>query len=471
MKNLTLNATLAFVLMGAAGCSLIPQYQRPLAPVEDTWAAPVDGATTGADRVTWQAFFHDEPLRQLIGQALENNRDLQVATLNIEKARAEYRIARSDLLPSIDASGSGTATRLPGDVAPNGTTGTTHQYSVGVGFTAYELDLFGRVRSLNQQALESYFGTFEARRSVRLALIAEVASSYYQLQADQQLLAIARQTLTSQRDSYELVRNRYSLDVATELDLSQAESTVRIAEASEARYSRAVEQGKNALVLLVGKPLPSESFKAIELDALSVEENLQPGLPSALLGYRPDILAAEQALKAANANIGAARAAFFPSISMTTSAGSASSDLGHLFAGGQGAWSFVPSVNLPIFNWGRNQANLDVAKVNTSIEVANYQKAIQVAFREVSDALVARASLDTQLEAESQLVRANQHSYQLAEKRYEEGVDTYLNTLDAQRSLYSAQQTLVQTKLSRINNLVSLYKALGGGEVVRSQQL
>lgn len=471
MKKIFINTTLALVLMTATGCSLIPQYQRPQAPVDDKWAAPADAAATGADRVTWQAFFHDESLRQLIGQALVNNRDLQVATLNIEKARAEYRIARSNLLPSIDASGSGAATRLPGDVAPSGATGTTHQYSAGVGFTAYELDLFGRVRSLNQQALESYFATFEARRSVRLALIAEVAASYYQLQADQQLLAIARQTLTSQRGSYELVRNRYSMDVATELDLSQAESTVRIAEANEAGYSRSVEQDKNALVLLVGKPLPAESFTAIELDALSVEESLQPGLPSALLAYRPDILAAEHALKAANANIGAARAAFFPNISLTASAGSASSDLGQLFAGGQGGWSFGPSVNLPIFNWGRNQANLDVAKLNTSIEVANYQKAIQVAFREVSDALVARASLDTQLKAESLLVDANQRSYRLAEKRYQEGVDTYLNTLDAQRSLYNAQQTLVQTKLSRINNLVALYKALGGGEVLRSQPL
>ncbi|KPN87746.1 efflux transporter outer membrane subunit [Pseudomonas nunensis] len=464
MKNLVMNAALAFVLMSVNGCSLIPQYQRPQAPMDNNWAAPVDSSTTGADRVSWQAFFHDEALRQLIGQALESNRDLQVATLNIEKARAEYRITRSDLLPSIDASGSGNAARLPGDVAPSGVTGTTHQYSVGVGFTAYELDLFGRVRSLNQQALESYFATFEVRRGVRLALIAEVASSYYQLQADQQLLAIAGQTLTSQRDSYELVHNRYSLDVATELDLSQAESTVRIAEASEARYSRAVEQDKNALVLLVGKPLPAQSFKAIELDALSVEESLQPGLPSALLAYRPDILAAEHALKAANANIGAARAAFFPNISLTASAGSASSELDQLFAGGQGAWTFIPSVSLPIFNWGRNQANLDVAKVNTSIEVANYQKVIQVAFREVSDALVARASLDAQLKAESLLVEANERSYRMAENRYEEGVDTYLNSLDAQRSLYNVQQAVVQTKLSRINNLVSLYKALGGGD-------
>lgn len=471
MKKSALNAALSLALMSATGCSLIPQYQRPQAPVEEAWPVPVEAAATGTGRVTWQAFFHDESLHQLITQALENNRDLQVATLNIERARAEYRISRSDLLPSIDASGSGTAARLPGDVAPSGATGTTHQYSAGIGFTAYELDLFGRVRSLNQQALESYFSTFEARRSVRLALIAEVASSYYQLQADQQLLALSRQTLSSQRSSYELMRYRYRMDVATELDLSQAESTVRTAESSEARYSRAVEQDKNALVLLVGKPLPAESFKAIELEEVSVGESLSPGLPSSLLIYRPDILAAEHALKAANANIGAARAAFFPSISLTASAGSASSDLGQLFAGGQGAWSFSPSINLPIFNWGRNQANLDVAKVKTSIEVANYQKAIQVAFREVSDSLVALKALDDQLRADSQLVGANERSYRLAESRYQEGVDTYLNALDAQRSLYSAQQTLVVTRLSQINNRVSLYKALGGGEIVENPPL
>lgn len=471
MKHLAMKTTLSLLLMSVSGCSLIPHYQRPPAPIDGAWEVPVNTAVTGADRVTWQAFFHDEPLRQLIAQALENNRDLRVATLNIEKALAQYQITRSDLLPSINASGAGTAQRLPEDVAPSGTTGTTHSYSAGVGFTAYELDLFGRVRSLDEQALESYFGTFEAQRSVRLALIAQVASAYYQLQADQQLLLIAGQTLASQQQSFGLVRASYDMDVATELDLSQAESTVRTAEASQARYARTVEQDKNVLVLLVGKPLLAESFTAIELDALSVQSDLPVGLPSDLLAYRPDILAAEHALKAANANIGAARAAFFPSIQLTASAGSASSDLGQLFAAGQGAWTFMPSINLPIFNWGRNQANLDAAKVQTSIEVANYQKAIQVAFREVSDALIARDSFNKQVTAESLLVQANARSYRLADSRYQEGVDTFLNSLDAQRSLYSTQQTLVTTKLSRINNLVSLYKALGGGEVVGSRSL
>jgi multidrug efflux system outer membrane protein len=295
-------------------------------------------------------------------------------------------------------------------------------------------------------------------------LIAEVASAYFQLQADQQLLAISRQTLASQQDSYALVKSSYEEQVATELDLSQAESTVRTAEATQARYERQVAQDKNALVVLVGQPLAPEYFAAIELDALRVDEQFPVGLPSDLLMYRPDILIAEHQLKAANANIGAARAAFFPSITLTAAAGSASADLGQLFAGGQGTWSFVPSINIPIFNAGRNQASLDVAKVQKSIEVANYQKTIQVAFREVADSLVARNSLTTQVTAETLLVQANQRNYTLADSRYKEGVDTYLNALDAQRNLFSSQQSLVTTKLSRINNLVSLYKALGGGE-------
>ena len=462
--NITcLKVAIGMALMGMSGCSLIPEYHRPEAPVQQSWDA-ASVTSTRARQVTWQAFFKSEMLKELISQALVNNRDLRVAALNIEKAQAQYRIQQADLLPSIDASGSANSQRVPGDLSTTGNTQTTHQYTAGVGFTAYELDFFGRVRSLDQQALERYFSTVEAQRSVKVALIAQVASAYFQLQADQQLLAISGQTLASQRDSYSLVQNSYEQQVATELDLSQAESTVRTAESAQAQYQRQVEQEKNALVLLVGKPLESKYFTAIELDGLRIEENLPVGLPSDLLVSRPDILAAEYALRAANASVGAARAAFFPSITLTASAGSASSDLGQLFAGGQGAWTFVPSINVPIFNAGRNQANLDVARIQTSIEVANYQKAIQVAFREVADSLVARESLTTQVLAETRLVQANQRNYQLANSRYTEGIDTYLNTLDAQRNLFSAQQSLVSTKLSRINNLVSLYKALGGGE-------
>jgi multidrug efflux system outer membrane protein len=463
MNTCRLSAAVVAALIGLSGCSLIPDYQRPEAPVDQTWDMPA-GAHANARRVNWQEFFQSAVLNDLINQSLTNNRDLRVAALNIEKAQAQYRISRADLLPSINASGAGSSQRVPGDLSTTGDNQITHQYSAGVGFTSYELDFFGRVRSLNQQALESYFSTVEAQRSVRLSLIAEVASAYFQLQADQQLLAISRQTLASQQDSYALVKSSYEEQVATELDLSQAESTVRTAEATQARYERQVAQDKNALVVLVGQPLAPEYFAAIELDALRVDEQLPVGLPSDLLMYRPDILIAEHQLKAANANIGAARAAFFPSITLTAAAGSASADLGQLFAGGQGTWSFVPSINIPIFNAGRNQASLDVAKVQKSIEVANYQKTIQVAFREVADNLVARDSLTTQVTAETLLVQANQRNYTLADSRYKEGVDTYLNALDAQRNLFSSQQSLVTTKLSRINNLVSLYKALGGGE-------
>ena len=463
MNTCRLSAAVVAALIGLSGCSLIPDYQRPEAPVDQTWDMPA-GAHANARRVNWQEFFQSAVLKDLINQSLTNNRDLRVAALNIEKAQAQYRISRADLLPSINASGAGSSQRVPGDLSTTGDNQITHQYSAGVGFTSYELDFFGRVRSLNQQALESYFSTVEAQRSVRLSLIAEVASAYFQLQADQQLLAISRQTLASQQDSYALVKSSYEQQVATELDLSQAESTVRTAEAAQARYERQVAQDKNALVVLVGQPLAPEYFAAIELDALRVDEQLPVGLPSDLLMYRPDILIAEHQLKAANANVGAARAAFFPSITLTAAAGSASADLGQLFAGGQGTWSFVPSINIPIFNAGRNQASLDVAKVQKSIEVANYQKTIQVAFREVADSLVARDSLTTQVTAETLLVQANQRNYTLADSRYKEGVDTYLNALDAQRHLFSSQQSLVTTKLSRINNLVSLYKALGGGE-------
>lgn len=461
MKMKRLHAAVAVALLTVSGCSLMPNYEQPAAPVAATYSVPSseDGAI-----VTWQQFFHSPELQALIGQALENNRDYRVAALNIERAQALYRIQRADLLPSITASGAGTSQRVPQDLSTHGQTETTHTYSAGLGFTAYELDFFGRVRSLNQQALETYFATLEARRSAKLALIAEVASAYYQLQADQQLLAIAQQTLDSQRESYHLVLSSYDHEVATELDLSQAESTVRTAESAKARYQRLVEQDKNALVLLVGKPLPDSAFTAIALDSVKLQEDLPAGMPSRLLTARPDILAAEHQLKAANANIGAARAAFFPSIALTASAGSASAQLGDLFAGGQGAWSFVPSINVPIFNHGRNKANLDVAKVQTSIEVANYQKTIQTAFREVSDGLVAKAYLDEQMVAENLRVQANRKSYGLANSRYREGVDTFLNTLDAQRNLFSAEQDLVTVRLARINNLISLYKALGGGE-------
>ena len=460
MSHGNLKAALALAMGLVGGCSLIPAYERPAAPVASEWKTPPAEA---GSVLPWATFFHDPQLKALIGDALHNNRDLRVALLNIEKAQAQYRISRADLLPSIDATVSGSSQRTPADLSADGRNGTSHRYDAGVGFASYELDFFGRVRSLNEQALESYLQTVEAQRSAQIALVAEVANAYYQLQADMQLLALSKQTLDSQQQSYLTTRSSYQEDVATELDLSQAESTVRSAQASEAKYQRLVEQDRNALVLLVGKPLSAEQLAAAAPATMALDAALPAGLPSQVLTQRPDVLAAEHALKAANANVGAARAAFFPSISLTASAGSASRQLGDLFAGGQGAWSFVPSINVPIFNWGRNQANLDVAKVQTSIEVANYQKAIQVAFQEVADGLVARRELDNQVRAQDLLVKANTRSYGLAEQRYQTGVDTYLNSLDAQRNLFASQQELVSTQLARSQNLIALYKALGGG--------
>ncbi|EOG3619934.1 MULTISPECIES: efflux transporter outer membrane subunit [Pseudomonas] len=460
MNHGKLKTALALAVGLLGGCSLIPDYQRPPAPVADSWSgAPADAQAV----LPWMSFFKDDQLKGLIGEALANNRDLRVSLLNIEKAQAQYRIRRADLLPSIDANLSGTHQRTPADLSLDGRTQTSHRYDAGVGFASYEVDFFGRVRSLNEQALEAYLQTVEAQRSAQVALVSEVANAYYQLQADLQSLALSDQTLESQHQSYLTIRSSYQEDVATELDLSQAESTVRSAQASQARYHRLVEQDRNALVLLVGKPLAPVQLALAASDTPELDTALPAGLPSQVLTRRPDILAAEHALKAANANVGAARAAFFPNISMTASAGSASGQLGDLFAGGQGAWSFVPSINVPIFNWGRNQANLDVAKVQTLIEVANYQKAIQQAFREVADGLVARGKLDSQVTAQELLVKANARSHDLARLRYETGVDTYLNSLDAQRNLYASQQELVDTRLARSQNLIALYKALGGG--------
>lgn len=460
MKHGKLKTALALAVSLVSGCSLIPQYHRPAAPVANDW---VDAQASAQPLLPWRTFFADRQLKALIAEALEHNRDLRVSLLNIEKARAQYRIRRADLLPSINATVSGSSQRTPAELSSDGRTGTSHRYDAGVGFASYELDFFGRVRSLDEQALELYLQTVEAQRSAQVALVAEVADAYYQLQADMQSLALSKQTLDSQQQSYLTTRSSYQEDVATELDLSQAESTVRSAQASQAKYQRLVEQDRNALVLLVGKPLAPERMAQVGPGAFELDETLPAGLPSQILTQRPDILAAEHALKAANANIGAARAAFFPSITLTASAGSASRQLGDLFSGGQGAWSFVPSINVPIFNWGRNQANLDVAKVQTSIEVANYQKAIQVAFQEVSDGLVARDELGKQATAQELLVKANSRSYALAEQRFQTGVDTYLNSLDAQRNLFASQQELVITHLARSQNLIALYKALGGG--------
>lgn len=459
----------ALVLAGCA--SMAPDYDRPALPVAKAWpdGQVYEDAESGADTsravadLAWQDFILDDNLRTIIAMALDNNRDLRVAALNIDRARAQYQIQRSDSFPSVEISGSGTRQRLPADLNPQGEAGTSGQYSAGVGTSAYELDLFGRVRSLNEEALQRYLATEDARKTVQIALIAEVANAYLTLGADQERLQLARQTLDSQRQSYELTRRSHELGVASMLDLRQAQTLVESARVDVARFTSQIEQDKNALVLLVGTSLSDDLLPGDQRDDEVTLAQLNEGLPSDVLLRRPDVMQAERLLLAANANIGAARAAFFPRITLTASAGSTSSDLSRLFDGGTGFWTFMPQLNLPIFNRGRTRANLRVSELDRDIAQAQYEQAIQAAFREVADSLAQRGTLDEQIAAQMALVDASADSRALSDARYRSGIDSYLNVLDAERNLYAAQQNLITLRLVKNSNHVTLYKALGGG--------
>ncbi len=457
-------------LIYIAGCTLAPQYSRPEAPVPAAWpSGPAYGqaAEEQADKaiadIPWQEFFIDPKLRELIALALENNRDLRVAALNIEKSRAQYRIRRSDLFPKIDANAGATYQRLAEDFSGTGQAMNIDQYSLDLGMSSYELDLFGRVRSLKDQALEQFFATAQARRSMQISLVAEVAANYLVLAADRELLKLARDTLENQQSAYDLIRSRYDAGISSALDLYQARTSVDAARVDIARYTTFVAQDENALNLVVGSAVPADLLPAALSETLTALKELQPGLPSDVLLSRPDILQAEHLLKGANANIGAARAAFFPRITLVSSVGFGSEDLSGLFKSGSFGWKVAPQISVPIFQGGANVANLQAAEVDRDIAVAQYEKAIQTAFREVADALAQHGTIDEQLEAQQSLTDATAESYRLSSARYEKGVDSYLNVLDSQRSMYGAQQNLITVRLSRLNNLVTLYKVLGGG--------
>ncbi len=435
------------------GCSLAPDYQRPESPVPASYTATV---TNNAVKATeWQQVFTDPALQKQIDTALKNNRDLRVAVLNVEAYQAKYRIQRAAQLPTLTASGSQTR-QLAYDAISNTDTAT-------VGISAYELDLFGRVQSLKDQALETYLAQEATQRSTQLSLIANVASAYMTLLADQDLLRLAEQTAKSYEQSYQLIDQRYQAGISSSLDLSQSRSNLESVKSSLAQYRRQVMLDKNALQLLLGTSIPDGLSTGLPDQDLTLLTPLAADMPSSLLTRRPDIQAAEHTLKAANANIGAARAAFFPTVSLTANAGSMSTSLSKLFDGGSGTWLFQPNISLPIFDWGSREAELDVTKIQKKIEIANYESAIQTAFKEVSDGLVSQDGYRQQLEAQQALVNANKTYYQLAQDRYEKGVDSYLTLLDAQRSLFSAEQTLVNTRLALLNNRVTLFKALGGG--------
>lgn len=452
------------------GCSsMAPSYRRPEAPVPAGWPSgpaykngtSLTGATAAAD-LKWSQFFVNPQLQKLIGLALANNRDLRVAALNVEKSRAQFRIQRADLLPTVAAAGSGVVQRLPADVSPTGQSMISRDYNLSLGLSTYEVDFFGRVRSLTDQALDQFLASEQARHSFQISLVAEVANNYLTLAADRERLKLALDTLENQQAAYGLVRSRFSAGASSELDLRQAQTSVDSARVDVARYTSLVAQDENLLTLVVGAQVPAELLPT-GFAAVGNLRELPPGVPSEVLQRRPDVMQAELALMAADANIGAARAAFFPRITLNTSIGTSSAQLTGLFAPGSLAWGFVPQITLPIFDYGRNKAGLTVAERDRDIFLARYEKAIQSAFREVADTLALNGSVGEQLQAQQSLTDATSESYRLAQARYHGGATSYLNVLDSQRSFYSAQQGLISVNLTRLSNLVTLYKVLGGG--------
>ena len=463
---------LAAALVGQlAACSLEPRYVAPALPVAEHWSMPA-GAAEGAaaSDLGWRDFFVDARLQALIAQALANNRDLRVAVLNVASARAQYRIQNAERAPSLDAGASYSRQRVPAALASGAAATTSQDVQVGVGIAAFEIDLFGRVQSLSHAALEQFFAQEESRRGAQLSLVAEVANAYLTLASDRQSLQLAEDTLKSQADSFELTRKRYEKGAASGLDLAQASTTVESARADVARYDGSVAQDLNALTLLVGETIAPELMpRPADAPPVTGALGLPPGLASTALLSRPDVLAAEHALRAAHANIGAARAAFFPRISLTATAGTASEQLSGLFKAGTAAWSFLPQITLPIFNAGRLQANLDVSEVGRDIALAQYERAIQSGFREVADGLALSGSLARQRDAAQALVQASNRAYELSQSRHQAGRDSTLVVLDSQRSSYAAQQRLIAVNLAEQSNRVGLYKALGGGWLERSR--
>ncbi|MDB5754326.1 MAG: multidrug transporter [Massilia sp.] len=463
MKRFTPAAAPLALALALSGCiSLAPKYERPAAPVAASFPDVADGAPAAAPatseaaaRIEWQRFFADARLKQLIELALANNRDLRVAILNIEQARAQYQIRRADTLPTVSAA-------VTGSRMPDGNDSIASTYTAGLAVSAFELDLFGRVRNLSEAALAQFLATEEARKSAHISLVASVANTYLSVLADDELLALTRQTLAAREESLKLIQLKYDNGAVSKLDLSQALSLVDTARVVLQQQLRQRAQDVNLLVLLVGQPLPDNLAPATTLAQTELSE-LPAGLPSDLLAVRPDIRAAEQQLIGANANIGAARANFFPRISLTGSAGSASTELSGLFKSGSFGWTFAPSVVLPIFDYGRNSANLGSAKAGRDIAVASYERSIQIAFREVSDALAGQATFTEQLRAQRAVAEAEAERFNLSDLRYRSGAASYLDLLDAQRSLFAAQQASVQANLQRLQNQVTLYRVLGGG--------
>ena len=464
-------------MVGAAallsGCSMVPLYERPAAPVAPDWPAGTAKvadaeSTVAAADIPWQDFIGDARLRELIALSLQNNRDLRVAVLTIEQARAQYQIRRADQLPSLSAGVSGS--RQP---KADGSGDSASAYSAGLTLASWEIDFFGRVASLKEAALAQFFATQEARNAVQTSLVASVANAWLSLQTNTELLEVTLRTLNTREDSLRLNQLRFDQGVTSALDLRQAQSLTAAARATLAQQQRLRALDANVLTLLVGQPIPPQLLAAApaaqQEGSPALLADVPAGVPSDLLMRRADIRQAEQQLVAANANIGAARAAFFPRIALTAGFGTASSSLSGLFSSGSWGWTLAPQALLPIFDAGRNQAGLDSAQAGRAVAVAQYEKAIQVAFREVSDALAGRATLVDEVRAQQDQANAEADRFRLADLRYRNGVSSYLDVLDAQRALFATQQALAQTQLARRQNQVELYKALGGGWVPAPQ--
>ena len=461
----------AALVASLAGCmNLAPPTRTPVAPVPAAVgttadAVPAQPTAQSLDQIEALAWVQAPQLRQVLALALANNRDLRLALTNIEKARAQYGVQQADRLPTVAASAQASRTRAAQDLTTAGRDQTTSQFVAQIGFASYELDLWGRVRNQNEPALQQFFLSTETQRNVQISLVADVANAWLTLAANQARLALAQSTLESRRKAFAITQRIYELGATSGLVLAQNQTTVDSARGDVAAYSSQVDRDRNALQLLVGGPVPeallpsplgSNSLGVAALAALSTP------VPSSRLLVRPDIQAAEHALRAATANIGAARAAMFPSISLTASTGAASSELSNLFGAGNGTWSFVPLVRLPIFDGGRNRANVQVAQANEQLALTQYEKTVQTAFREAADALADRARWAERLEAQASLLAATQKAFDLSEARFKAGVDNYLSVLDAQRSLYAAQQTQISLLLAEQVNRVTLYKVLGG---------
>ena len=461
-------AAFGLVLALVSGCSLQPRYERPEAPIAGSYpsgaaykAAEGDTKLPAAD-IGWRDFLRDPRMQRLVEAALANNRDLRVAMLNVQQVRAQYRIQRAALFPQVGGFADATRDHTPAGISASGRASTSQVYEVGVS-ASWEIDFFGKVKSLSDAALQQYLASAYARQAAEILLVSQVADQYLTLLALDEQILITRETAASAKASYDIVKLQFDTGTGSELALRQAQTVVELAQANYAAQARGRAQAENSLVLLIGQPLPADLPPVARLGAQPLLTDIPEGLPSELLTRRPDILQAEAILESENANIGAARAAFFPSIGITGLLGVASPALSSLFSGGTSAWSVAPSLTVPIFSAGALQANLDVARIRKDIGIAQYEKAIQAAFREVADGLAARGTFDDELASLERYAAAQQRTLELSTLRYRNGVDSYLTVLTAQTGYYNAQLSVVGTRLQRLTNLVDLYRALGGG--------